>query len=138
MDLKEFATQIIMQNIGSTNDKGAAASALDDLAGGGKGFDLGDLVGQFTGSGGDLADKAKSWLGDGANDAISATQVKDALGSDKVEAFARKLGIGADEASNSLSELLPQLIDKSSKGGQLLDSVGGSDGLFSLASKIFK
>ena len=138
MDLKEFATQIVMQNMGAAQDKGTAASALDDLMGGSGGFDLGDLIGQFTGPGGELAEKAKSWLGDGANASISASQVREALGSDKVEAFARKLGIGADEASSSLSDILPQLIDKSSRGGELLDSVGGKEGLFNIASKLFK
>lgn len=137
MDLKELATQMITQKLGAANDTGAAASALESLTGGG-GFDLGDLVGQFTGSGGDLAEKAKSWLGDGANESISASQLQEALGSDKVAEFAQKLGIGADEASSGLSEILPQLIDKSSRGGELLDSVGGADGLFSLASKVFK
>lgn len=138
MDLKDFATQLVMEKIGSANDKGAAASALDNLTGGDKGFDLGGLVGQLTGSGGDLAAKAKSWLGDGANDSISASQVQEALGGDKIEAFARQLGIGTEEASSNLSDILPQLIDKSSKGGELLDSVGGSKGLFSIASKFFK
>ena len=138
MDLKDLATQIIMQKIGSANDKGAAASALEGLTGGSNGFDLGDLVGKFTGSGGDIAAKAKSWLGDGANDSISASQVKEVLGSDRVEAFAQKLGIDKDEASSSLSEILPQLVDKSSQGGNLLESIGGSSGMFSLASKLFK
>ena len=138
MDLKKLATQIIMDKIGSANDEGAAASALDELTSASGGFDLGAIVGQFSGSGGDIAAKARSWLGDGANDSISASQVTEALGSDKVEAFARKLGIGPDEAGSSLSDILPQLIDKSSKGGALLDSVGGADGLFSLASKVFK
>ena len=138
MDLKELATQLVMEKIGAANDKGAAASALENLTSGSKGFDLGDIVGQFTGSGGDLASKAKSWLGDGANDSISASQVEQALGGDKVEAFARQLGIGKEEASNSLSDILPQLIDKSSRGGELLESVGGASGLFSIASKLFK
>ena len=138
MDLKDFATQLVMEKIGSANDKGAAASALENLTSGSKGFDLGDIVGQFTGSGGDLAAKAKSWLGDGANDSISASQVQEALGGDKIEAFAKSLGIGKEEASSQLSEILPQLIDKSSKGGELLDSVGGAGGLLGMASKLFK
>jgi len=138
MDIKSLATQLIMSKIGGANDSGAAASALDDLVGGSNGFDLGDLVGKFTGSGGDLASKAKSWLGDGSNDSISPTQLQDAIGGDKIEAFASKLGIGKEEASSSLSQILPELIDKSSQGGNLLDSVGGVKGLAGLASKFFK
>ncbi|MBT8090341.1 MAG: DUF937 domain-containing protein [Gammaproteobacteria bacterium] len=135
MDIKSLATQLIMSKIGGANDSGAAASALDDLAGGSDGFDLGDIVGKFNGAGGDLASKAKSWLGDGANDAISPAQLQDAIGSDKIEAFASKLGIGKEEASSSLSQILPDLIDKSSQGGNLLGSLGGAKGL---ASKFFK
>lgn len=138
MDIKSLATELILSKIGAANDSGAAGSALDDLVGGSGGFDLGDIVGQFTGSGGDLAEKAKSWLGDGGNVPISADQVQDALGADKIEAFARKLGIGREEASSGLSEVLPELIDKSSKGGNLLDSVGGVSGLAGLAARFFK
>lgn len=138
MDIKSLATELILSKIGGANDSGAAASALDDLAGSSGGFDLGELVGQFTGSGGDLAAKAKSWLGDGGNESISAEQVQEALGGDKIEAFARKLGVGREEASSGLSEILPELIDKSSQGGNLLDSVGGMSGLAGLAAKFFK
>ena len=138
MDIKSLATQLIMSKIGGANDSGAAASALDDLAGGSNGFDLGDIIGKFTGSGGDLASKAKSWLGDGSNDSISPAQLQDAIGGDKIEAFASKLGIGKEEASSSLSQILPELIDKSSQGGNLLDSVGGVKGLASMAAKFFK
>lgn len=138
MDLKNFASQLIMEKIGSTTDKGVAASALDNLTRGNNSFDLGDLVAQFTGAGGDLAAKAQSWLGDGANDSISASQVEQALGGDKIEAFARQMGISKDEASHNLSDILPQLIDKSSRGGELLNSISGEGSLFSIASRFFK
>ena len=138
MDIKEIATQLLMSKINGANDSGTAASALDDLIGGSKGFDLSNIVGQFTGAGGDLASKAASWLGDGSNEAISPAQIQDAIGGDKIEAFASKLGIGREEASSSLSQVLPELIDKSSEGGNLLDSVGGVAGLAGMASKFFK
>lgn len=138
MDIKSFATQLIMDKIGGANDSGAAQSALDELTSGSGGFDLAKIVGQFKGSGGDLANIAKSWLGDGANKAISPQQVQEAIGGDKVEAFAAKLGIGRDEASSGLADLLPDLIDKSSRGGDLLDSIGGASGLAGLAAKFFK
>jgi len=138
MDVKSLATQLLMKQIGKTNDSTAAESALGELIGGGDSFDLGAIVGQFTGAGGDVADKAKSWLGDGANQSIDANQLKDALGADKIDAFAAKLGVDRDEASDGLSKILPQLIDKGSQGGNLLESVGGVGGLASMASKFFK
>ena len=138
MDFKSLATQILMNKVGSANNAGVAESALNELIGGSKDFDLGDLVGQFTGSEGDIVNKAKSWLSDGTNESISASQVQDAIGGDKIDAFAKKLGIERDEARNSLSKILPELIDKSSQGGSLLGSVGSAGGLAGLASKFLK
>jgi uncharacterized protein YidB (DUF937 family) len=139
MNFKDLAAQIVMNKIGGANNYGDATSALDDLVGGSKGFDLGKIVEQFQGSGGDLAEKAKSWLGDGANESISASQIQDAIGGDKIEAFAKKIGIGSEEASDKLSQILPELIDKSSQAGSLLNSLGGKGGLLAgFASKFFK
>lgn len=138
MNFKDLATQIVMSKIGGANNSAAAGSALDELADGKQGFDLGDIVSKFTKSNGDLASKAKSWLGDGANESLSASQLRDAIGSDKIESFARKLGIGSEEAGDKLSEILPELIDRSSRGGSLLGSIGGAKGLGGLASKFFR
>lgn len=138
MDIKQLATQLLMKQIGSVTDPKVAESALDDLIGSGKKFDIVSMVGQFTGKGGDLAEKAKSWLGDGANEPISASQLQEVLGQDKVAAFAEKLGVSREQAGDSLSKFLPQLVDKSSRGGNLLDSVGGVGGLAKLASKFLK
>ena len=138
MDIKSLATQLLMKQIGKSNDSATAESALGELIGGGDSFNLGAIVGQFTGAGGDVADKAKSWLEDGANQSIDAGQIKDALGADKIDAFAAKLGVNREEASEGLSQILPQLIDKGSQGGNLLESVGGVGGLAKLASRFFK
>ncbi len=138
MDIKELATQMLMQKLGGNAESNAAASALDDLVGGDKGFDLGAIVGKFTGSGGDLAQKAQSWLGDGSNESLSPAQLDEAIGSDKIEAFAAKVGVSKEQASSSLSQALPELIDKSSRGGSLLESIGGTKGLAGLASRFLK
>lgn len=139
MNFKDLAAQILMSKIGNANNQDNAKSALDDLNDGSNGFDLDNILGKFQGSGGDLADKAKSWLGDGANASISASDVQDAIGGDKIAAFAKKLGIGGDEASDKLAQILPELIDKSSQGGKLLSSLGDKGGLLAgFASKLFK
>lgn len=138
MDLKSLATQLIMKKIGGSNDASATESAVGDLLGNTDKFDLGALVEQFTGAGGDIASKAKSWLGDSANDSISSDQVQEALGADKIDAFAKKLGVDRETASGGLADMLPQLIDKGSRGGNLLDSVGGVGGLAKMASRFFK
>lgn len=138
MTFKDLAAQVVMSKIEGANNAGNAAAALDQLVGGKKGFDLGDIVSRFQGAGGDLASKAKSWLGDGANEPISASQVKAAIGSDEIAAFGRRLGIDADEASHKLAQILPQLIDKSSQGGQLLNSTGAKGFLAGLTAKLLR
>jgi len=138
MNFKDLATQVLMNKIDGANSSGDANAALDSLVDGSKGFDLGEIVGKFQASGGDFARMAKSWLGDGANDSISASQVQDAIGGDKIAEFARKLGMGADDAGEKLSEILPELIDKSSQGGSLLDSIDGKGLLAGFATRFFR
>ena len=59
------------------------------------------------------------------------------LGADKIGEFASKLGLSNEEAAGGLSEALPQMVDKASSGGSLLDSIGGVSGAISMASKLF-
>ena len=125
MDLKSMAIQMLMAKLGG-GDENAMGSALSSLLGGGgndDGIDVGGLVEKF--SGGDMGSALQSWLGDGDNDSVSAEQVTGALGADKVSQFAQQLGIGEEEAAGGLSDLLPQLIDKSSSGGSLMEGVLG-------------
>ena len=135
MDLGKMATQMLMSKLGGSANEEQASSALGNLIGGGDGFNLGDVVQQLQGGGGDLANMAKSWLGDGDNMPISASQVTELLGNDKVQDFAQKMGLDQGQASEGLASMLPNLIDKSSSGGSLLDSVGGLGGLAGMASK---
>lgn len=138
MNFKNLATQVLMQHIDGANNSSQAESALDRLTGGNKAFDLGALVSSFQQSGGDLASKTKSWLGDGANEPVSASQLEQVVGTDKVAAFARSLGIDQAQASDKLAKILPELIDKSSQGGELLGKIGGKSGLAALASKFLR
>ena len=121
---------------GSNLDLGALSSALGSLTGGGGGFDLGSLISSMESGG--LASILGSWLGDGANEAISPEQIGSVLGADKVSEFANNLGLSETEALGGLSDALPQMIDKASSGGSLLDSLGGVEGVIGLAGKLFK
>lgn len=123
---------------GSGLDIDSLVSALSGLSGGRQssgGFDLGSLLAKMDSGG--LGDIAKSWLGDGNNDAISPDQIINTLGSDKLTEFASKLGLSPEEAAGGLSDALPQMVDKASSGGSLLDSIGGVSGAIGLASKFF-
>ena len=137
MDIKKLAVQMLMNKMGGEAGSDTAESALDEVIGRGSDFNIGDVIEQFTGAGGEFADKAQSWLGDGDNHSLSGIQVQRVIGGEKIEAFASKLGVTTEEASSGLSEILPHLIDKSSRGGELLDAVGGAGGLAGLASKFF-
>ena len=139
MDIKAIATQLFLSQLGGKSDgmdQGIVMSALGGLLGGDDGeLDLGDILSKFQGGG--LASMAMSWLGDGDNEGISASQVMDILGNDKVSEFAGKVGIDAPTASDGLAGMIPKLIDQGSEGGGLLDMAGGADGLLGMAKKLF-
>jgi uncharacterized protein YidB (DUF937 family) len=64
-----------------------------------------------------LGDAAKSWVGMGANDPMTASQVHDVLGSDKVADLAAKFGLSPDDLAAKLSQILPQAMDKLTPNG---------------------
>lgn len=139
MDIIQIGAQLLQSKLGSNLQTGDIASALSGLLGGDN-FDIGSLISKIQGNSG-LASMAASWLGDGANSAMSGSQVMDLFGKDKVTEFASKLNIDEGTASNGLADMLPQLIDKASSGGSLLDSamgsMGGAGGLMGMAGKLF-
>ena len=141
MDIMDLATKALASKLGggsanTSNDM--ISSVLGNLLGGsgGQGIDLGSLVGNLNSSG--LGDIASSWLGDGDNANISESQIESLLGSDKIQQAASQLGTDQSELLSGLKDMLPQVVDKSSSGGNLLDSVGGLSGLAGMASKFLK
>ena len=139
MDLMQIGAQLLQSKLGSNIQTGDIASALSGLLGGDN-FDIGSLISKIQGNSG-LASMAASWLGDGANSAMSGSQVMDIFGKEKVSEFASKLNIDEGTASNGLADMLPQLIDKASSGGSLLESamgsMGGAGGLMGMVGKLF-
>jgi len=140
MDMMKIATQLLMSKLtgsaGGNSDM--VTSVIGKLLGGsgGSGIDLGSLVGNLKDQG--LGDVADSWLGDGDNAEISADQIESMLGSDKIQEAASALGADQGELLDGLKNMLPEVVDKSSSGGSLLDSVGGLGGLANLAGKFLK
>ncbi len=134
MGARVFRDSNLSGDAGSNLDMDSITSALSGLTGG-QGFDLGSILSNLNAGG--LGEIASSWLGDGANAGISPDQVGSILGQDKVAEFAAKLGLSTEEAAGGLSDALPQLMDKGSSGGSLLDSLGGIEGVIGLAGKFF-
>lgn len=60
-----------------------------------------------------------SWVSTGPNPPITADQVQQALGSDKVKELAATAGISPDVAGSAIAELLPGIVDKLTPNGQV-------------------
>jgi len=133
VDIIQLGTDILSKYLGGSIDSGKISEALTGLLGDGSGgVDLAALVSKMASSG-DMSSVVGSWLGEGANAGISADSITSMLGSANVADFASKLGVDSSTAATGLSEALPQMMDKFSSGGSLLDSVGGAGGLLGAA-----
>jgi uncharacterized protein YidB (DUF937 family) len=138
MDLLSLATGMLSEKLGLTVDPDTIASALQSLLGGADGeLDLAGLAGRFASSGG-LGEVLGSWLGDGENASISAQTILDVLGRSDVSAFADQVGTDTQSAAAGLSDVIPQLLDKASSGGELLESLGGAGGLLGMAKSFLR
>lgn len=73
-------------------------------------------MGKLTGGG--LEQQANSWVGTGQNEAVSADQIGAAL-PDEVNEIAAESGMDPADVSDSLSQLLPGLVNEVSPNGQL-------------------
>ena len=137
MNPMDMAKQMLAQKLGA--DTGVVGDVLGNLlssqGGGAEGLNggLGGLVGAMKAKG--MGDVAESWLGDGANADVSADQLKDVLGGQSVSQAAERLGTSEAGLLGTLQQALPQIVDKSSSGGSMLDQVGGLGGLAGMAKK---
>ena len=68
---------------------------------------------------GGLGDVVNSWISNGQNQPVSADQIQSALGGSSLQGMAEQMGMSAEQASGSLAELLPQLINQMTPNGQL-------------------
>ena len=137
MDLLKIGSQLLAKQLGSDVSEDSAGNALIGLLGDGNGgLDIAGLVSQFAGNGA-LGSIIGSWLSDNGNQSIDPSQLFEMFGSDKLSAFASNLGLNQEIANGALSLVLPKLIDKSSTGGSLFESVGGLSGALGIAKKFF-
>ena len=137
MGASAFINSKMSGDAGSNLDLGSLTSALSSLTGGSDdgGFDIGSILGNMQSGG--MADIAQSWLGDGDNAPIEDEHVTNIFGADKIRDFASQLGMSESEAIGGLRDAMPQMVDKASSGGSLLDSIGGIGGTINMASKLF-
>jgi uncharacterized protein YidB (DUF937 family) len=94
---------------------------------------LADIVSKFQQGG--LGHLADSWVGTGENHPVSADQLSQVLGSDKLSEIASQLGMSHGDVAGGLSQLLPQLINHATPDGQMPQS---TDMISSALSALFK
>jgi uncharacterized protein YidB (DUF937 family) len=135
VDILKTAGQLLQQQFGDGAQSADMTNALQQLLGGqGGSLDFSNMISKMNDSG--LMSMAQSWLGDGENQGVSGAEVQSLLGADKIKQFASQLDIPQGDASKALSEILPQLIDESSSGGNLLDSGNIKGGLLAGLGKM--
>ncbi len=137
MDIASIAQQVISQKLGQDIDTDTITDALSALTGDMEdGFSVGTLVSKLSSFDG-LGDMLSSWLGDGENLPIDMDTIMNAFNGSEISEFASKLGIDQENATQLLSELVPNIVDNSSSGGSLLDSIGGIEGAMGMLKKFF-
>jgi len=118
------------QTGGLAQQAGPAGGALSDLLKGGLGGllaggaagsvlsgGLNDLLKQFQQSGD--GDVAGTWIGSGPNKTISANDLANALGADRINALMEYSGMSRDDLLNGLSQQLPHVVDRLTPDGRL-------------------
>jgi len=84
-----------------------------------------------------LQDQVASWIGTGANQPVSSDQIEQALGEDQIQQIAQQAGVAPEQATSGLAQLLPQVIDKLTPGGELPNNDVVAQGLNMLKGKLF-
>jgi uncharacterized protein YidB (DUF937 family) len=131
MDFMKMGQELLGDKMG---DLGGVMEALSGLTSG-EGLDIAGIAEKLKEGG--LGDQVTSWLGDGDNSPVSADQLTNAFGSDKISEMASKLGLDAGSAAETLSQVMPSLMDKLSSGGSLLDSLGAGGDPMDIAKSLF-
>jgi uncharacterized protein YidB (DUF937 family) len=111
MGLLDNLEGMAMSKLGGSNPE--VAAVLETIQNHPGGMD--GLVQTFHSNG--LGGVVNSWIGNGQNQAVSPEQIQQVLGSGPVQALAQKLGISPEQASSTLSQLLPTVMDKLSPNG---------------------
>jgi uncharacterized protein YidB (DUF937 family) len=71
---------------------------------------------------GGMAQQVGSWVGTGQNMPVTGSQLQEVLGSGSIGEIAQQFGMSHGDASSGLAQMLPQIIDHLTPGGQLGDN----------------
>jgi uncharacterized protein YidB (DUF937 family) len=99
---------------------GGLGDLLGQVLGGGSpsgaGSGLGGLLEQMQRAG--FGDQARSWVSTGQNMPISPEAMGKIFGDGGLEAIARQANLTPQQTSDGLSQLLPEIVDRVTPGGQ--------------------
>jgi uncharacterized protein YidB (DUF937 family) len=113
MSLLDLAGQMVgIQQGGEATLMSTVLSLINNHPGG-----LPGLVSAFQQQG--FAEVVNSWVSTGLNKTISPQQVQNVLGDSRIQDLASKLGISIPEASMSVAQMLPRVIDHLTPNGQM-------------------
>ena len=121
-----------VQGLAGGGDSGIVKAIMEMLSsreGGG----LNGIIQSFQQRG--MGDIVTSWIGKGPNKPISPVQIREGLGSERVQQVATKAGISTDEAATKLSRHLPDIVDKVTPDGVVPEGGMLDKGLDLLKSK---
>ena len=108
--------------VGPGQGSGGLGDLLGGLLGGGAAGGtggLGDLLQRFQQAG--YGEQAQSWVGTGQNLPVSPDIIGQIFGSGGLSQIARQAGLSEQETSEGLAQLLPDVVDRFTPGGQVPD-----------------
>ncbi len=123
-----------------SSDRPATGGGLGDilgqvLGGSSRGSGgLGGLLEQFQRAG--FGDQARSWVGTGRNEPLPDDALEQVFGRGGLAEIARRAGVSERDASQGLSQLMPEVVDHVTPDGQLPDGTALRASVESLAKRL--
>ena len=99
-------------------DSGMLGGLLSGVMGK-NGSSISSLVKRMTAAG--LGTIIKSWIAKGPNHLISADQITEGVGADKIAELAAQLGIPQEQVASLLAQHLPDAVDQMTLDGEIID-----------------
>jgi uncharacterized protein YidB (DUF937 family) len=97
---------------------GGGLGGLGGLLGGGLlGGGLGGLLGQLAQGG--YGQQTQSWVSTGPNEALPPQAIDEVFGEEQLAQIAAEAGVSPDDARDGLAQLLPEVVDQLTPGGEL-------------------
>ncbi|HVV43070.1 MAG TPA: YidB family protein [Nitrobacter sp.] len=105
------------KNIEGQLESAVVPVVLNQVLGQGNQGGLSAIVAKLQQAG--FGDQVKSWIGNGQNIPITAEELQQVLGSEKVRELAARFNIPVDQLSKVLAQQLPTAVDQASPDGKL-------------------